>query len=63
MDLASFMGFAREWYQFQEIATLTFPLHLYAQSRSQAHTSQWILPHNLRMNLQGRHSHTNYIDP
>ena len=53
------MGFEREWDHFQYITNLGFYLPPYAQGGSQDQSSQWIIPHSLRMKLLGRQSHTN----
>ena len=54
MAIASFLDFARQWDQFQDIPHLNFPLPTYAQGRRQEQERQWILPHRLNTKLLGR---------
>ena len=59
MDLASFLGFLREWDQFQDIPCLTLTFNPYAQGGIQEQATQCILPQRLKMNLLGSQPHKN----
>ena len=49
LDLAIFMDFEREWYQFQEITHLTLTFPPYSKRRIQEQVSKWILLQKLRV--------------
>ena len=62
LDLESFLGFEREWDQYQDITHLTFSLDPYSLGKIQEQAIQWYLPQRLSMKLLGRKSHTNHTD-
>ena len=58
--LSSFLYYAIEWGQYQDITHLTLPLPKYTKGRRQGQAIPWILTQRLSMKLLGSQFHKDY---